>query len=280
LEKNKTPYVGILAAQVFGERSSQLIMRTFHTGGAVKVNTVDIFNATKATFTAKEMVEFKKRYSQQGNDLISNSNGKIRIIKSQYVNLNEDIIFDKKTNTLNLAYGYFELESEGGEKYDVTIDSPTIIKLDNKQFKDSNDQTEILFGKGDSICECPPQSDNFLDLVKQVKHLLSGKKPWRSPDHYCMKLYGEFTKNPIDADMVHFEVLASHLLRDAGNPSYPARLNPNYNATVVNLKNIPALESWLSALSFEDPNKAITMGLMYNRDNKESVLEKIVNGKL
>lgn len=35
IERHKTPYVGILASQVLGERGTQLIMRTFHTGGAV-----------------------------------------------------------------------------------------------------------------------------------------------------------------------------------------------------------------------------------------------------
>ena len=83
-----------------------------------------------------------------------------------------------------------------------------------------------------------------------------------------------------DADMIHFEILASNLLRDASNPSYPARLNPTYKAVVGNIKNIPALESWLSALSFENPNNSITTGLMYDREQRESILEKIVNGTL
>ncbi len=35
IERHNTPYVGILASQIIGERGTQLIMRTFHTGGAV-----------------------------------------------------------------------------------------------------------------------------------------------------------------------------------------------------------------------------------------------------
>jgi len=35
LERHRTPYVGILASQIIGERGTQLIMKTFHTGGAV-----------------------------------------------------------------------------------------------------------------------------------------------------------------------------------------------------------------------------------------------------
>jgi len=39
---NKSPYIGILAAQSIGERGTQLIMRTFHTGGAVEIKEKDI----------------------------------------------------------------------------------------------------------------------------------------------------------------------------------------------------------------------------------------------
>ena len=42
LERHQTPYVGILAAQIIGERGTQLIMKTFHTGGAVSLIKRDI----------------------------------------------------------------------------------------------------------------------------------------------------------------------------------------------------------------------------------------------
>lgn len=35
LNRHRTPFVGILASQIIGERGTQLIMRSFHTGGAV-----------------------------------------------------------------------------------------------------------------------------------------------------------------------------------------------------------------------------------------------------
>lgn len=37
LERHKSPYVGILASMIIGERGTQLIMKTFHTGGAVSL---------------------------------------------------------------------------------------------------------------------------------------------------------------------------------------------------------------------------------------------------
>jgi DNA-directed RNA polymerase subunit beta' len=43
LRRQKTPYVGLLAGQAVGERGTQLIMRTFHTGGAATMAKRDIF---------------------------------------------------------------------------------------------------------------------------------------------------------------------------------------------------------------------------------------------
>lgn len=42
LARHRTPYVGVLAAQIIGERGTQLIMRTFHSGGAIKVSVRDV----------------------------------------------------------------------------------------------------------------------------------------------------------------------------------------------------------------------------------------------
>jgi hypothetical protein len=37
LKRHKSPFVGIIASQILGEVNTQAIMRTFHTGGVVKV---------------------------------------------------------------------------------------------------------------------------------------------------------------------------------------------------------------------------------------------------
>ena len=42
LKRLKSPYIGIIAAQTIGERGTQMIMRTFHTGGAVELISRDL----------------------------------------------------------------------------------------------------------------------------------------------------------------------------------------------------------------------------------------------
>ena len=43
LKRHKTPYIGVLAGSSIGERGTQLIMRTFHTGGAATMAKRDMF---------------------------------------------------------------------------------------------------------------------------------------------------------------------------------------------------------------------------------------------
>lgn len=44
VKKFKSPFVGIVAAQTLGERSTQMVMQTFHTGGTAKITKRDILN--------------------------------------------------------------------------------------------------------------------------------------------------------------------------------------------------------------------------------------------
>ncbi len=44
LERHRTPFIGILAAQTIGERGTQLIMKVFHLGGAITVKKRDILS--------------------------------------------------------------------------------------------------------------------------------------------------------------------------------------------------------------------------------------------
>jgi DNA-directed RNA polymerase beta' subunit len=276
LERNETPYVGILAGQIFGERGTQMIMRTFHTGGAVSVVTVDIIKVVSNQLTKDKAVIFVSNFEQKGNDLISKTSGKLIINRDEYLDPEHDIHI--KSDHIDLAYGYFYLDING-TLIDITIDSKTLLNTTGKSIEEQEGSIIYTFDKGELLFTCPPSSDSFLDKIRVINHLLSGKKPYRSADHFCMKIIDQYL-DMTDCDLIHFEILASHLLRDSRNPSYPARLNPDYKSTIVSLKKIPQYESWLSALSFENPSEAISTGLIYEREQKQSVLEQIVNGEL
>jgi len=161
----------------------------------------------------------------------------------------------------------------------VTIDNKIEISLKDKKLTKSDNSIIIEFPTKSEVFDCISTSEIFSEKVKMIDALLSGRTPWRNSDHFFMKVYDVYSTLNTGSDLVHFEILVSNLLRDKGNPSYPARLNKNYDPMVVSLKKIPKHESWLQAFAFEDPKDAITSGLVYDRPVSETILEKLISGK-
>jgi len=277
LYNNKSIYAGVQAGQSIGELVTQAIMKTFHSGGAVSIKTIDILKLASDYLSISEFKRFNMITSQVNNDLIMKKSGKLIITTKEYLNITQDIKFID--DTIYLEYGYFKIIMDNAE-YDLAFDTNTIINLKNKEVDKSKSIITVSFNSGDVLFTCPPTSDNFGDRVKIMSHLFSGKKPWKNSDHFLMKIY-DILHDLTGMDFVHFEILASQLLRDSGNPTYPARLNAkNYKPMIVSLKNIPTYESWMQSLEFENFNKSITNGMMYDNKLDESILEKLVSGKL
>ncbi len=181
-------------------------------------------------------------------------------------------------DVIDLEYGYFTLYIDNN-LFDISLDYKTYINLANKTVTQTEDKIIIEYQSGE-VFGCPPATDNFGDAVEIMRHLFSGKKPWKDSDHFLLKVYKMY-KTLTGMDFIHFEILCSQLLRDSGNPTYPARLNTkNYDPMIMGIKNIPSTESFLSSISFENFNKSITTGLTYNTDTNSSVLEKLVTGDL
>jgi hypothetical protein len=42
--RHKTPYIGVIAGQILGERSTQGIMKEFHVGGSIKLSVRNMLN--------------------------------------------------------------------------------------------------------------------------------------------------------------------------------------------------------------------------------------------
>ena len=276
LLRNKTHFVGVLAGHLLGEPLTQTIMRTFHTGGSVDIKTVDVISEVTRILSSKQKDQVLSILKQKNSDVFSLEKGKIIINPDLYLEEKKDIVIEEKG--INLKYGYFDLKI-GDIKIEVTIDSPIVIPAEGKAIDMEGRNVVVTFPEKSLIFSVPPTTEAFSEQVKLITSMLSGKQPWRSSDHFTMKL-NDFYQNLRAIDMIHIEILASNLLRDKGNPSYPARLNKNYQATIGSLKGIPALESWLQSLNFENINKSITQGLVYDRPEQETILERIVTGDL
>ena len=275
--KNRTDYIGILAGHILGEPLSQSIMRSFHTGGSVSMFTMKVVDELSKAMPDEDIKKLSKILEQKDANVISKIDGTIKLDLKDYLNPKKDVLIDSKMISLN--YGYFTIKTSAMD-IDVILDTKVNIPLEGKEVIQKDSVFVINFKSNSQIFSVIPTSTSFLNKIKILISLLSGKQPWKNPDHFLMKVYNFFVDTNFVGDMIHVEVLVSNLLRDRGNPSYPARLNSNYNAMVGNLKNIPALESWLQSLNFENLNKSITTGLVYNRPDSETLFEKIVTGNL
>jgi len=274
--RNKSLYVGITAATILGERGTQMIMKSFHTGGAVGADTIDIISQITKVLPTDIASGFENIFKQVDNSIVSKMDGDIIINTNDYTDVKNDVIIQK--DKINLLYGFFTINIDGKE-YDITLDYECEIDISHG-YEQNNNMIYIPFKAGNKFIVCKPTSDDMAKQSKLIQAILSGRKTWKNEVHYFQKIYDQF-QNLTDCDLVHFEVLCSNLLRDLSNPRVAARLNPKkYQPMVGNIKNIPSLESWLSSLAFENFNKSIETALVYPRNKEESVLEKMVTGNL
>ena len=278
LMRNKTQYVGVLAAQILGEVLSQGTMKQFHLGGTIEMKKVNLAEELVGMMDSGTKLMFSRDFTIDDNKLLLKQ-GKCRVViqKQFYKDKNDLIVDDNKI--MHLTYGYFSVRTDSYSS-EPTIDNKIDIDLNQaSDVTENDDEWSIVFDKPNSlIFLCVPTPDVFSNQVKLVDSLFSGHQPYKNADHFCMKVYDIYAKGfKCGADMVHFETLVSNLLRDKGNPSYPARLNTKtYQSVSVPLNSIPKLESWLQAFAFQDPKEAITTGLLYSRPNDETILEKLI----
>jgi DNA-directed RNA polymerase beta' subunit len=275
--RNTSPYVGITAGSIIGERGSQIIMKSFHTGGAVTIRLIDVFGNILKYFDAESKTKFVKMFTQKENSVIANTDGLVIINKNDFMDVTNDIQIDD--NSAQLYYGYITLKVLDRE-YDLTLDYNTEIPILHGYEEEAEDKIIIPFKKGETVFSCTQQQDAQAKKIKIVEAVLSGRKAWKNEVHFLLKIFDQYSADT-DCDFVHFEVLVSNLVRDANNLRIPARLNrKEYKPVIGNIKAIPSYESWLSSLSFENFNKSIETALVYPRPPEESILEKIVTGNL
>lgn len=77
-------------------------------------------------------------------------------------------------------------------------------------------------------------------------------------------------------DLVHLELVVGNMFRTKDNITVPCRLKDYSDFEIIGVKKLPHINSWLTGLSFEDPNKAIKEALLQQRDNDMNPVEKVL----
>jgi DNA-directed RNA polymerase subunit beta' len=274
--RHKTPYAGILAAQIVGEAGTQTIMKTFHTGGAVEIVEKDILGdiVQNDPFTNKNTVI--KTFMQQSNTLIAKKDFQLTLNKSDYP-LPQDIQEDENTGELLLKALIGKAEFDD-VIIQLILDYP--VKLTVYEREDIEKNTiQLQYSKDSTILETPLETHDLKNQLQYVKRLLGGKEIYSGADHLYRKFFKVYA--PLTGcDSVHFEVLLSHVMRDKSNQSIPARLGKKFDPVLMNIKDIVFKTSFIQGLAFENINKAISTGLITDEPVQPSILEQVMTGTL
>lgn len=275
LRRHKTPYIGILAATGIGERGTQLIMRTFHTGGATSIAERDMIEdfINNDPLIKIDSNRMKSYLQQNNNKLVALRPCKITIDLASYklkdnIQIQEDKIWLK---SLVAQFEFDDIMFKGILDYTVEI---------NKINQTQSANTIILtYEKGDTILEVPMATEELLGQVNYVGRLVGGKEIFKDPAHLLMKVYKVY-KPHSSMDLVHFEILVSQSLRDRTTPEIPARLAKKWDPVMANIKNNVFASGFLQGLAFENIGKAIETGLISDQIMERSVMERLLTGEL
>jgi len=278
----KTNYIGMVAAQTFGERGLQITMRTFHVGGVVSYVVCDILKEFHLNNLSLNIDILSKYVRQDKDELLSTCVQEIQLIlKKDDYNIVGSLDIDKGTGKVYCTRAFYATLRIGKLDFDISVIRPVQISVPISEQTDS----EYIFNippKG-SIIKVKQSVDSFSQGIDAINRIFDAKIPFKTPEQLLMALWGKYKSIAGDVDLVHLEVIVSNLLRCKQTPALPARLCKVWSPKQYPIRQIPFVDgrSWLLGLAFENASKAISTGLVTPikpTSNNFSPIEKIVLG--
>jgi len=273
VESHKTPYIGMLAAQTIGERGTQLIMRSFHVGGAKLVKR-DILKDISSNEPMIDHSKLSTYLKQLDNRLVAEKNCKVTISLSDY-DIDDSIEFNEGIITVKSLLSQVEFDDI---MFYLILDYPCVLYAD--KMSKSEEKVELSYKAGSSILEVPTEVSEIKQQILYVKRLISGREVYRNVEHLYRKLLNVYSPPISDMDSVHIEIVISQALRDRTNTSLPARLAKVWDPVLMNIRNDIFSAGFLQGLAFENVNRAIVMGLISAGELPESIIEKLMTRSL
>ena len=276
LERHKSPYIGIVAAQIIGERGTQLIMRTFHTGGAVIIKKKDVLTDIVHNDPYISSTIPVKYLKQDKNTVISLKQCVIDIDTDDY-DFKSNILLDEEKGTLWVKNLLSKITFEDSMMFNMILDYP--VELLVYSFEKIGKVLRFYFPEGKPVFEVSLEAEDIKAKAAYVERLASGKEIFKDVAHLLLKLHKAY-KEVSDMDLVHYEVFISNVLRDKHDHSIPARLGKTWNPVLISMKHIVFEQGFLQGLSFENIGKSINTGLTSTKYDEPSILEKVLMGTI
>lgn len=247
-----------------------------NSGGSASIKKVDIIKELKRNISSHDESRIENIFYQKDSDLyLKNDSCIITIDKNVFLNAESKI--ELTQNEIKLEVGYFTINVDNFI-IEATIEQDAILAIHDRQNFVENENTiainyfknEKLFGIKSKIIE--PE-----DVATMLDAFAGGKSPFKTPENLYTKLYN-FLAPMKSWDSVHLEVIIGNLLRNKKDPQYPARIKEPYEYTTLSVKTLPMVQSWSLGLAFEDIGKAISYGLISDRQPASSI-EKVLFGE-
>ena len=243
--------VGMVAGNIVGERASQLVLRTFHVGGAASV-----------LYLSKEAPQLDGIINQDGMQLIANKDIRIKVI---------DFTNDSTEEFASVDFNVIT-KDDGNE---VSVHFPAIVKFNSliaKNMKIEDSDVYLDYESGDILGEIIATATDVTSAVMILQSIMNHADQFESGKDLVTELYETFrvaTKIPL----IYLEIIVSQLMRDPNKVYYPYRLgNMNEAPKFVGIKSVPSLESPTRGIMFERLLDTITNSVLIG-DTKDERLK-------
>ena len=267
LVKNKN--VGILAGGAVNNEALNALMKLRHKSSQVSIIEVDFMKLIKDSNLNTDLIN--RVFEVEKTKISAKLNSKIIIDEKDY---REDALTDLGDKFIIPGIMDVIVGDTGNEEiitfpFNFNVD---LFKPDNTEQKGTI--ITLNYTEGEPIME---KKTYIKDVNPAIIDRLfeAGMKHITKPEILLNVLLNELTKS----DSIHLELITMNMFRSKEDLTKCGRYVNYNNCKMVGAKEAPFIDSWLSALAFENPNKSIKYGLISEKDANLNPIENIVLDK-
>jgi len=262
-EKVNTKEIGVMAGQVLGERGTQVIMKSFHTGGTVEWKKINIFTLIHRFNSSYTLNQLKTLIDQKDYEIYTKTDIKVIFDKKIVQN-----VIDYQNKTITLDTANFRTLDKYNNILVWSFDESVIFAFD--ELKQEDIYYTFVVKSGGLIFKILPSANavNYNYMRKIFEQSIPSDNEYQLY-YRVLDVYSELGT----VDSVHFETIISEICRDPDNPSNPYRYRNEFDKPplIVSIKEIPYLNNAKLGLFFENPQKALEYGLVQEEERATSI---------
>ncbi len=154
----------------------------------------------------------------------------------------------------------------------ISLTYPIDLWKTSNTFREKNEIT-ITYDEGDMVISKDYVPDE-VDIGLLIR-LLQGRIKYVKDPKILLNMIHDILPA---IDLVHLELIVSNMFREENDLNKKCRLTGNYNTcTILGQERQPFQDSWASSMAFQYIDRAITSGLIGNKDAEQNPIEKVLN---